>query len=383
MLRHRAMGFALVLLVFSTLPAPPALAQPSGKQPNYVVTRVLDARTFDVRGVGRVRLLGVAPPQYQPYADEAWREAGEYCQANLVGKRVKLETDLQKSNNEGQALVYLYLEDGTFLNVELVRTGYATVASNALIHLRKFKAAEEEARENHRGIWSEGKAFQSPPAAAPAKPVSPSAVVEPPPARAIVSTTPQSEPAPVAQVPPDPSSAGPLPAQVAPAGAPAAAPVSTAAAPAPEPPTSPAPAAPTLLPDGRPVESVRAVQGIFPGARLFIEEMDNDLDGFIRAEMVKKKIPLVIVLDVEQADLVMTGSASGTEKRSWHEGWLTAEKDKNTGNVMIFNKAEKVMLWASEAGDRSVWWGALKRGGPRKVADRLVNNLKKAIKKQE
>jgi len=48
--------------------------------------------------------------------------------------------------------------------------------------------------------------------------------------------------------------------------------------------------------------------------------------------------------------------------------------------VMIFNKAEKVMLWASEAGDRSVFWGALKRGGPRKVAERLVGNLKKAIK---
>jgi hypothetical protein len=36
-------------------------------------------------------------------------------------------------------------------------------------------------------------------------------------------------------------------------------------------------------------------------------------------------------------------------------------------------------MWASEAGDRSLMWGALARGGQRKVADRLVNNLKKAL----
>src|SRR5262249_49172970 len=34
---------------------------------------------------------------------------------------------------------------------------------------------------------------------------------------------------------------------------------------------------------------------------------------------------------------------------------------------------------SSEAGDRSLWWGSLKRGGERKVADRLVHNLKDAM----
>jgi len=95
---------------------------------------------------------------------------------------------------------------------------------------------------------------------------------------------------------------------------------------------------------------------------LFIEDMDRDLDSFIRAKIVKKKVPLVVVVDPEDADLIMTASASGT---------------------MIFSRADKVVVWASEAGGRSLWWLGLKRDGPRKVAERLTSNLKKAIEEQD
>ncbi len=114
-------------------------------------------------------------------------------------------------------------------------------------------------------------------------------------------------------------------------------------------------------------------------AKIFIEEMDGDLDGFIRAEMVKRKVPMEILLSPEDADYIMTGNLVIQEKRSWHEGWLSTEKDHNVANIMVVDPKEKKMLWASEAGDRSWWWGALKRGGQRKTAERLVNNLKKAI----
>jgi hypothetical protein len=43
------------------------------------------------------------------------------------------------------------------------------------------------------------------------------------------------------------------------------------------------------------------------------------------------------------------------------------------------DKEGKTLLWSDEAGDRSLWFGALKRGGQRKVADRLVSKLKKAL----
>jgi len=50
-----------------------------------------------------------------------------------------------------------------------------------------------------------------------------------------------------------------------------------------------------------------------------------------------------------------------------------------TGTVSLLDKEGKVPLWSDEAGDRSLLFGALKRGGQRKVADRLLGKLKKAM----
>jgi hypothetical protein len=118
-----------------------------------------------------------------------------------------------------------------------------------------------------------------------------------------------------------------------------------------------------------------------PGAKIFIEKMEGGLDGFLTAEIVKKKVPVSIVLDEETADFIMTGAGS-ERKGTWHEGWLTADKDKATGAVMIVAKAKKELVWAEEAGDRSLWLGSLARGGPRKVASRIADRLKDYLKKR-
>ena len=115
-------------------------------------------------------------------------------------------------------------------------------------------------------------------------------------------------------------------------------------------------------------------------SKIFIEEMEGDLDGFIRAEMIKRKVPLQVMLAPEGADYIMTGNLVIQEKRAWHEGWLSAEKDHSVANIMVVDPKKKKMIWASEAGDRSWFWGSLKRGGQRKTAERLVNNLKNSIK---
>jgi hypothetical protein len=108
--------------------------------------------------------------------------------------------------------------------------------------------------------------------------------------------------------------------------------------------------------------------------------MEGDLDGFIRAEITKEKVPIRLVLEWDAADLVMIGS-SAEKKGKWHEGWLTAKGDRAQGNISVIDPREKVVIWSSEAGDRSMWKGAWSRGGERKVAERLVNNLKKVVQK--
>jgi hypothetical protein len=116
------------------------------------------------------------------------------------------------------------------------------------------------------------------------------------------------------------------------------------------------------------------------GARLFIESMDNGLDGYIRAEISKKKLPVRLVMEKEQADLVVTGGSSERD-RKWHEGWLTSTKDHAEGNISIVDPKAKTIVWSSEAGDRSMWKGNWSRGGQRKVAERLVNNMQDYIQK--
>jgi hypothetical protein len=116
-----------------------------------------------------------------------------------------------------------------------------------------------------------------------------------------------------------------------------------------------------------------------PGAKIFIVKMEGGLDGFLTAEFMKKKVPVTVVLDEESADFIMTGSGS-ERKGSWHEGWLSAEKDKASGSVMIISKAEKKLIWAEEAGDRSLWLGSFARSGPRKVASRIADRLKDHLK---
>jgi hypothetical protein len=115
--------------------------------------------------------------------------------------------------------------------------------------------------------------------------------------------------------------------------------------------------------------------------RIYIDKMDNDLDQYIRAEIQKKfKNQLVVVLTPEAADAILAGVSqyqNGT-KAAVTGRWLGLH-DTATGSVSLLDKSGNTVLWSGEAGDRSIMWGSMRRGGPRKVADRLVSDLKKAM----
>jgi len=115
--------------------------------------------------------------------------------------------------------------------------------------------------------------------------------------------------------------------------------------------------------------------------RIFIEPMPGDLDQYISAEITKElKGRVVVVLDKANADAIMRGVG---DNKSGVGAAITGRylglHDNSTASIALVDPDETVVLWASEAGDRSLVWGALARGGQRKVADRLVNNLKKAL----
>ena len=115
--------------------------------------------------------------------------------------------------------------------------------------------------------------------------------------------------------------------------------------------------------------------------KVYIEKMDNDLDQYLRAEIVKQfKGKLTVVLDVKDADGILAGVSEETKGTGAKvTGRYLGLHDVATGTVSLLDKEGKTILWSNEAGDRSLMFGALKRGGQRKVADRLIGKLKKAM----
>ena len=73
----------------------------------------------------------------------------------VEGKRVRLEFDLERYDRYKRLLAYIYLKDGTFVNAEIVRQGYAsllTIPPNvryADLFLKEYRRA----RDNKRGLW--------------------------------------------------------------------------------------------------------------------------------------------------------------------------------------------------------------------------------------
>ena len=115
------------------------------------------------------------------------------------------------------------------------------------------------------------------------------------------------------------------------------------------------------------------------GSKVYIAKMENDLHTFIAAEISKKKLPLSLVIDEASAEYILTGGSRQTGDNKWYDTVFGTERDRNEGAAQLVNVKDKTIIWSGEAGDRSLWWGSLKRGGQRKVADRIVNQMKKDL----
>ncbi|MBX7147700.1 hypothetical protein K1X76_01325 [bacterium] len=132
--------------------------------------------------------------------------------------------------------------------------------------------------------------------------------------------------------------------------------------------------------------SLRAQAGILEaGSKVFLAPMANGMDKFVAAEILKQKLPITITTDENQAQYVLTGST--VDKGSNHKWYdvmfgSAGMRDSVQASFMLVRKADKSIVWAGNAGDRSFWFGALKRGGERKAAIRLVRNMKSQLFKK-
>jgi hypothetical protein len=115
--------------------------------------------------------------------------------------------------------------------------------------------------------------------------------------------------------------------------------------------------------------------------KIYIDKRANDLDQYLRAEIAKQfKGKVTVVLKKEDADGIMTGineEQKGTAAKI--TGRYLGLHDTVNGTVSLLDKTESSIIWSDEAGDRNLFFGIAHRGGQRKVADRLIGKLKKAM----
>jgi micrococcal nuclease len=132
----------------------------------YNVIRVVDGDTFWVddgseKGL-KIRLTGIDAPEPRNSGRKSigyfGSESSDYLKQMLTGKKVRLEYDVARYDRYGRTLAYAFLEDGTFINAEMVKSGYATVMTIPpnVRHAHTFTRLSSEARRERKGLWNTG-----------------------------------------------------------------------------------------------------------------------------------------------------------------------------------------------------------------------------------
>lgn len=141
------------------------------------VKKIYDGDTFEAEINGKpekIRMLGIDTPERsdsEKFERDMERTSkdrktiqtlGESSYQNTIrligGKKVILKTEPGGDDKDryGRLLRYVYLEDGTFVNLKIVEEGHANAYRKFKLSKQKeFIDAEKTAREQKKGLWGD------------------------------------------------------------------------------------------------------------------------------------------------------------------------------------------------------------------------------------
>jgi micrococcal nuclease len=128
-----------------------------------LVVRVIDGDTIVVSPNEKVRLIGVDTPEtvHPNKAVQCFgKDAKEFTRSLVESKSIRLFfDDSNRARNHkdryGRTLAYVYFDDGTMLNAELIRRGYAHAYTRfPFRHVVEFRQLERTARGQGAGLWA-------------------------------------------------------------------------------------------------------------------------------------------------------------------------------------------------------------------------------------
>jgi len=135
-------------------PSPSPESQPS----TYLVSRVVDGDTIKLATGETIRYIGIDTPEtvHPKKGTECYgKEASEYNKQLVENKQVTLEKDVSETDQFNRLLRYVFV-NGEMINEKLIRDGYALIATYPpdVKYQALFLSAQQEARENNRGLWA-------------------------------------------------------------------------------------------------------------------------------------------------------------------------------------------------------------------------------------
>lgn len=144
------------------------------------VTKVPDGDTLVIQGVGTVHLLGIKSGDQSPLGvgptgpppSPGWdpskpatplitgqinmshdRPSRDLLRKLALGRTVRIEYDPLVGSKHDRA-AYLFLDDGTLLNAEMLKAGQARLDTRRqFVREAEFTRLEQEAKANSVGIW--------------------------------------------------------------------------------------------------------------------------------------------------------------------------------------------------------------------------------------
>lgn len=137
---------------------------------SYAVKRFVDGDTIivDMNGTDEtIRFIGVDTPEtHKPNTPVQCYgpAAAAYTKERIGQGRVRLVADRLTTNRDryDRLLRYVVLDDGTYLNKELIEKGYAFAYDFPFARNQEFHDVMNAARHNAKGLWGNCEPYQDP-----------------------------------------------------------------------------------------------------------------------------------------------------------------------------------------------------------------------------
>ena len=151
----KTVNFFVLIVLFASEPIFAEVSRQSAE-----VREVMTGDTLRLKGGKILRYVGMqAPPRQSiiPLIRQYGETSFEFNRKIVEGQKVFIEWGPQIRNERGELLGYVFLEDGTFVNLQILKAGHAKLRMPPpnKRYAADLRQAELQARRSKLGLWKE------------------------------------------------------------------------------------------------------------------------------------------------------------------------------------------------------------------------------------